>query len=309
MLTSWGVVAVVGAVAFTQLIGWDDVRAAVIMQALTPYLGLLLVPVASWGLWRRSYTTVTISCAIGFGLLVLATPLAFPATSPAVADHATLLRVGAVNLLYTNDRTADIAADLGARDLDVIVFNEYTPAHRQELLASPLADHFGQRIERPGPGGAGVAVWSRRPSTVNGELPDLENESLDVTIDGPDGDIRLLAVHPPPPVNKFDGWRRDLNTIERIARSAGPNTLLVGDLNVSPWHPTFRRLLDSGFTDAHAATGNGFSTSWPADGWIPAFVRIDHALFSAGLAAPAVEDFDVPGSDHRGFVVSVATVR
>ena len=35
------------------------------------------------------------------------------------------------------------------------------------------------------------------------------------------------------------------------------------------------------------------------------FVRLDHALTAHGLRSTAIEDFAVPGSDHRGFVVTV----
>ena len=39
----------------------------------------------------------------------------------------------------------------------------------------------------------------------------------------------------------------------------------------------------------------------------PTFVRLDHALMTDGLVATGIDDIDIPGSDHRGFVVSVAT--
>jgi hypothetical protein len=39
------------------------------------------------------------------------------------------------------------------------------------------------------------------------------------------------------------------------------------------------------------------------------FVRLDHALTTDNLVATHVEDFDIVGSDHRGFVVTVAPAR
>ena len=82
--------------------------------------------------------------------------------------------------------------------------------------------------------------------------------------------------------------------------------MVVGDLNSSYWHPDFRDLLDAGFVDAHIANGKGFSASWPTDMIGPAFVRLDHALTTGGLVSTDVADFEIPGSDHRGFVVTVA---
>jgi hypothetical protein len=38
-------------------------------------------------------------------------------------------------------------------------------------------------------------------------------------------------------------------------------------------------------------------------------VRLDHALTAGGLVSTDVDDFHVPGSDHRGLVVTVAPAR
>jgi hypothetical protein len=35
-------------------------------------------------------------------------------------------------------------------------------------------------------------------------------------------------------------------------------------------------------------------------------VRLDHALVGPGVVPTAIDDIQVPGSDHRGFVVDVA---
>ena len=113
-------------------------------------------------------------------------------------------------------------------------------------------------------------------------------------------------MHMATPFDDFDGWRNDLAIAREVGRTTTRPTLLIGDLNASYWHPDFRRLLDAGFVDAHAAAGSGFSTSWPTNGVIPPFVRLDHALTTAGLVSTAVDDVDVPGSDHRGMIVSVA---
>ncbi|MBG7605787.1 MAG: endonuclease/exonuclease/phosphatase family protein, partial [Actinobacteria bacterium] len=71
----------------------------------------------------------------------------------------------------------------------------------------------------------------------------------------------------------------------------------------------FRDLLKTKYVDAHIAAGRGFSASWPTGSLIPPFVRLDHALTTAGLVSTDVNDFDIPGSDHRGFVVTVAPTR
>jgi len=307
-LVAWLVVAVAGAVTLTQTFGWAGTRLVAIVQSLTPYLGLLLAPIGVVAVVRGRLALAATCGAIGLGILLLAAPLAVPDDQPPPRDGAAGLRVASANLLYGNDSIDDVAADLAELAPDVIVFNEYTPEHQRALRNSPLADRYPYRIDRSGLLAGGIAVWSTMPTSVD-EPPDTSTYSLDVTVDGPDGPVRVVAMHMPTPIDNFEGWRRDLMTAAEIGRTASGPTMVVGDLNASYWHPDFRALLDAGFVDAHSANGHGFSTSWPTDGLVPAFVRLDHALTIGGLVSTEVEDFEIPGSDHRGLVVTVAPTR
>jgi len=292
----------------TQAVGWSGTRLVAVVQSLTPYLGLVLAPIAVIALVQRRFSLATICGAVGLGALLLAAPLAFPDGQAEPDADATGLRVAAVNLLYGNDRIGEVAADLSAISPDVIVFNEYTPEHQTALQGSPLARDYPFRIDRSERLAGGIAVWSKTSVTVDA-YPDTYSYSVDLTVDGPDGPVRLVAMHVPTPINSFGDWRRDLQTAEQIGRTATGPTMVIGDLNSSYWHPDFRRLLDAGFVDAHSANGRGFSTSWPTDRIVPAFVRLDHALTVGGLVSTDVHDFEIPGSDHRGFVVTVAPAR
>ena len=304
-LIGWAIVALVGAVALSQAVGWTATRNVAIVLSLTPYLGLVLAPLVIIALWQRWLLLATVCAAIGVGILILAAPAAYPGDRPDPIAGAVGLRVASVNLLYSNDRIDDVVSTL--RDLapDVIVFNEYTAEHQSALQASDLADDYPNRIDRTDRYAGGIALWSREPVAI-GEHPDTYNHSLDVSVDGPDGDVRVVAMHVPTPLISFEDWQRDLATAARIGSDATSPTLVVGDLNASYWHPDFRELLDAGLVDAHIAHGKGFSASWPTDKIVPAFVRLDHALTTDGLVSTDVADFEIPGSDHRGFVVTVA---
>ena len=307
-LIGWLTVAVVGLIALSQAVGIAGTRLVAVAQTLTPYLGLLVVPVGVAAGALRRYTLAAVSAAIGLGILILAAPLVFPGGQPEPAPDATGLRVATVNLFYGNDRIDDVAPVLEALAPDVIVFTEYTPEHQAVLVDSPLAERYRYRIERPGRRAGGIAVWSSSPVDVD-EPPDTYSFSIDLTVEGPDGPVRIVAMHMPTPMNNFENWRRDLRTAETIGRNATGPTMVIGDLNASFWHPDFRALLDVGFVDAHNANGRGFSTSWPTDKIVPAFVRLDHALTIGGLVSTEVDDFEIPGSDHIGFVVSVSPTR
>ena len=307
-LVAWIVTALVGLLVLTQAVGLDGSRLVATVQALTPYFVAVVALPAVVALWRGWHAVGVTSSLVGLGLIVLGLPMVAPPGQPRPVDDATPVRIGAANLLYLNDRTDEVADALGDLDLDVVVLSEFTAEHQSVLDADPLASSFPFREERPGLDAGGVAVWSRFPVVVN-EAPDTVNYTLDVEIDGPDGAFRVLAVHPPTPVYDFDGWTRDLALIGDVARADDVPTLVVGDFNASYWHPAFRDLLATGLVDAHMAAGRGFSTSWPTDRDVPPFVRLDHALTDSGLVSTAVEDFDIPGSDHAGLVVSVVPAR
>lgn len=307
-VVAWAVVAVIGALTMTQALGVAGSEKIAVAQSLTPYVGLLLVPLILLALWRGRLAMVTVAAATGFGLLVLATPLAFPDSQPAPIDDAVGLRVASLNLWYENTDIADVDEAVADLRPDVVVFNEYTSEHQAALRATSLAVALPHHIDLVGPGPNGIALWSRYPVEQR-RRQDTFDDSLDVTVNGPDGEVRVVALHLTTPVVNFDAWRSDLHLVERIGRNASGPTLVIGDLNSTYWHPDFRRLLDVGFVDAHIAARKGFSTSWPMNWPIPPFVRLDHALTTGGLVSTHIEDFTGPGSDHRGLIVTVAPAR
>lgn len=300
--------ALVGAVMLSQAFGWAGTRMVAVLQSLTPYAIVVLGAIAVAALYRGEHRLAFTSGLVGIGGLWLAVPLVFSPGQPSPADGATGLRVATVNLLFSNDVIDEAADALVVQSPDVVVFSEFTAEHRAMLGDHPFAEGYGHRVEREGFGAGGIAIWSRFPLSEGDRLA-TRNYSLDVSVAGPDGPVDLLGVHAPTPIANFSGWRADLGIVDDHIGAADGPTLVIGDFNASYWHPGFRDLLDDGFVDAHMAHGRGFSTSWPTDRWFPPFVRLDHALTGNGLVSTAVSDFDVPGSDHRGFVVTVAPTK
>ncbi len=119
----------------------------------------------------------------------------------------------------------------------------------------------------------------------------------------------LVAAHPPPPLGAelAAARNRQLAALaEFMNRQPGPNRILVGDLNVTPWSPWFRRLLD-GAGLRNAQFGQGHLGTFPAFG-LPSILAlpIDHTLVSPDVRvlARSVGPGLPLGSDHR----PVATV-
>ena len=114
----------------------------------------------------------------------------------------------------------------------------------------------------------------------------------------------LVATHPPPPLTHALAGARNRQFIalaRRLQQDESPNRILVGDLNVTPWSPWFRKLLvDAGLRNSQ--TGKRVAGTYPAYG-LPSFlaIPIDHALVSPNIEVleRVVGPGSGLGSDHR----------
>ncbi|MEV6834580.1 endonuclease/exonuclease/phosphatase family protein [Streptomyces sp. NPDC051133] len=119
--------------------------------------------------------------------------------------------------------------------------------------------------------------------------------------------VRLQLAHPMPPLpRQVDLWRRELGRLRAFAAAGrGTPTVLAGDFNASQDHAAFRRILDTGLTDAARLSGHDRTPSWPARTASVIGAQIDHVLLSRDFTATGAHFLRVTGSDHRALVVDV----
>ncbi|MFM7685959.1 MAG: endonuclease/exonuclease/phosphatase family protein [Actinomycetota bacterium] len=306
----WAAAAVMLGLCLTQWFGVDDRRTVAALQALTPYVLVWSLPLGvAAALMKRPWLAISMAAPL-LTLAVLAAPIVFH-PDPADAAGAPTVSVAFANTLYSNPTPELAAAALAATDADVLVMAEFTP-EMQTALAAAVGDAYPHRSESvmPRPSSNGIAVWSRLPIVSGGPVEVGGRTAVDVTVQVAGTVVRVLAVHTSPPTHDAAYWGRQLRAVRDRAARGDVRTLVVGDFNGSRWHPSFRALLDSGWTDTHEAMGRGWSVSWPTDeGWLPpTFVRLDHALFGKGLSPTTLRDLDVPGGYHRGFTATYAVM-
>ncbi|CAN5834653.1 endonuclease/exonuclease/phosphatase family protein [soil metagenome] len=289
----------------TQVIGYTGNKYVASFQALTPYLLFSALPMAVITAITGRWPLAGVSGVIALVLMALTWPLVYPGGQPEAMPDATPLRVFHANLLYLNTDVDDLVPVIADLDVDVLAFTEYTSTHSAALHASAAVDDaFPYRIEEPGPAPGGTALWSRYP-LERLESPQTRFRTAIAIVDGPQR-IAVFVVHLPSPLLSVVQWNTELGQIQKLDTLPDIGYLVVGDLNASYWHPAFRRILGDGWRDAHQQMRRGLSTSWPNDlPLVPTFVRLDHALVNDRLVVNDIYDVDVPGSDHRGFVVTV----
>ena len=312
-LLVWAAVACVGLLAVSQATTRGSSFPLVyIGQALSPYLFALMVPVALAALWQRELLLGLTAAAVSLPLLVVSGPLIRP--TPLPDPTGPTVTVLSSNIWWRNgDLAAAVSTVLGA-DADVIVISELTDDIDDALTAAGVDESYPHRAGTPDNWSKGLGLWSRYPVISSRLLPVEGRTTVEAVIDVDGTAVRIIGAHPSQPISPEgrDTWKPALRQITEIALDpSAPPTVVVGDMNASWWHPPYRQMVAAGLVDVHNALGDVLSASWPANGRhnSPSFVRIDRALLTPGMTATAIDDLDVPGSDHVAFVVTVAVSR
>lgn len=302
----WVALAPILGLAVTQWFGIEGRRTITAFQALTPWVLVWSVPLALVASLCRRHVLALVSLLPLATLLVLSQPVVFHSDAPSAADSSPQLTIAYDNVLFINP-TPDVAAEtLLATDADVLVLAEFVVPVRDALEALVGDDDYPFRAEVVTRSSSSIGIWSRHRIVSGGVVDVGGRPTVDVVLDVDGHEIRVLGVHPNPPTFDADLWQMQLSAIGDHAAAGDLPTVIVGDFNASRWHPSFRSLLDRGWRDVHETLGRGWSVSWPMDEGLrpPPFVRIDHSLFGDGITPVALDDLDIPGSDHKGFVVT-----
>ena len=309
-LLAWAATSLMGLVALTQAAGSTPVSLIYVLQALTPMLLAPAFPLAAVAAWRRWWPLAGVNAVIAVALVLLVLPVVDHDTPPDVPAGAPVVRVAFANTYLDNRDPEAAATALLALDADLIGIAEYSPDVERALQAAGAFDGYPYRVGFSSWGRDGIVLYSRERIVSQRTAVRWTSPAVDAVVTVGGADVRVLVIHAKAGVNdrELDDWSIDLEAVHDEIVDADMPTVVLGDFNASRWHPDFRDVLhDTDFHDVHEWLGAGFSRPWPNDLPIPPFVRIDHALVY-GLVPTDVTDLDVPGSDHRGFVTTLAVV-
>ena len=258
---------------------------------------------------RRALGVVTAGLVLAHVLLVA--PSLGAAPLPAGVDDAPRLRVVVANLYVLNPDPQQAGRVLRALRPDVLVVPELDADGLAGLQQAGLMQDLPHTITQRESRDETVGLFSRLPLSetstraVGGRA--LPRASVDVGGVA----VRLLAVHPLPPISVFEGlWRAALADLLGEARDLDGPAVIAGDFNADRDHAPFRRLLTDGrLRDAHDERGRGLARTFPASA---PFLHLDHVLVHDGADARMlvrdVREFAIPGSDHLGVVADLAVL-
>ncbi|EKD83043.1 MAG: Endonuclease/exonuclease/phosphatase family, partial [uncultured bacterium] len=188
-------------------------------------------------------------------------------------------------LLNVNTRLGDaakVSEFIRETNPDIIVLEETNSKWLSDLAW--LHTSYPHTLAEPRDDNFGIALFSRLPfarsKVINLIGPGLP--SILAVVKTEQGDLHILATHPLPPVSsEYSIWRNEqLAQLPKYVNATQP-TLLLGDLNLTPWSYHFRKLLqETGLRDS--SQGYGVQPSWPNNN---PFLRLplDHVLHSPDI--------------------------
>jgi endonuclease/exonuclease/phosphatase (EEP) superfamily protein YafD len=231
-------------------------------------------------------------------------------TPPAVATaSAQNLSVVALNVNYRNDDYAAVRRYLALHSPDVIIIEEMTNAWQNALTDLNAGYPHQLGLARSDPFGLGV--WSRVPFT-EAELLDLGvpgSVHARMVLETGGHPLQIFAVHLSPPTGAAAAEQRNLQLRHLAAhlKASDLASLVVGDLNTTPFSPFFESLVNSaGLVDARRPAG--FHITWPTSA-LPVWIPIDHALITPSILVTSVRTGPDVGSDHYPLEVAVFCCR
>lgn len=286
---------------------------ALLLPLATPPFDALPATLA-WGLdlathWQFAYAAAWLALCLlctlrGRRWLWLAPAALLPlwTASPALprasnADRA--LIVVAANVHVGNRDPGPLAAWLRAQPADVVAISELTPAYADALLRT-LGDDYPYRAFAPDTSAFGIGLLARRPLTdVDLRRSDDGIPQLRAMIAAPAGPVRIVAVHPVPPMSAHWHAERDrlLHALADETVRDGTPTIVAGDLNATPWSSA---LTGAGRRGLYRA--GGFAPTWPTGRTL---IPIDHVLASADWRRGESARGPEIGSDHRPIRVTL----
>ena len=225
------------------------------------------------------------------------------------SDHTTdanTMQAMSFNVLTRNSNKQAVIDYVLESDATIVVLME-VDRNWLYALVDPLSNKYPYYEAAPRGDNFGMVMFSQIPFDESSiaDLGDDDLPSIDARFIGPDGKpFRVIGSHPLPPIGGFNWHSRNRQlaaVAESVARDETP-TLVVGDLNCTPWSPFFADLLRiGGLRDS--GKGFGIRSTWYVGGSAINSLPIDHVCVTDEIRIHSREIGPPLGSDHRAVSV------
>jgi len=253
---------------------------------------------------RAKYTTAVTVAAFAFINLYLVVPFdaEVHAKAPSTYRESKKFRALLINVNHGNQNYKKVREFIRLTDADFIVLLEVNEQWLEELQPLETAYPYRRGISLED---YGIGLFSRMPfeDAHIKVIGRVGNPSVigRFNIDGQR--FTLIGTHPEPPVSqtKAKNRNRQIAAIGQLISSQQGTTIVLGDLNITPWSPFFRDFLSkTGMRNSR--DGLGLQPTWPVR-FPPFWIPIDHFLVSPNVIVHNRTIGPDIGSDHYPVVV------
>ena len=212
--------------------------------------------------------------------------------APSAVGVGPSLSVVAANLHHRERDLQPLLGWLASVQPDLLVLTELTPSHARQIKA--IAGYPYRQLA-PEQGPFGIGLLSRHPLIEASLRRDADGiPCIDAVVDWNGQRIRVLGVHPMPPLSPHFHTARDGALRAWAAQAQALPTVLAGDLNATPWSSAFAGLAELGLRRA-----SGLAPTWPSAFVAISGLPIDQVLVSKAWSVQAHARGPDIGSDHR----------
>ena len=257
------------------------------------YAAILLAPAILQAVRRKFIQSGLWAVLSGLNVILVC---AHGSPGPARQPVGTPMRALLSNVRTGNREYGSVLRLVRERDPDFVVLEEVNALWLEQLRE--MRARYPHALLCPREDNFGVALFSKHPfekSEVlylgDAEVPSLKAE---IVLEG--RRVLLLATHPLPPGSPeyFHLRNGQLAAVAAYVRAENKPTILLGDLNATPWSPHFRRLTRK--TGLHLPAFS-LRPTWPTSCLLMG-IPIDHCLLSRDFAGLTRTVGPAIGSDH-----------
>ena len=221
------------------------------------------------------------------------------------SNRSTKLKILHFNVLTSNQNYAACIAAILAKEPDILGLVETSQQWLDHLKALDTLYPYAHKIPRDD--NFGITLFSkhrllntREESFGHYATPTIISEvELDNQI------ITVILTHPLPPIERqyFHGRNEQMRGLADFIQHQQLPTILIGDLNMTPWSPYFLKFIQNSGMVA-SSQGFGWNATWPQ---FPLFkIPIDHILTSKNCQTISFEVLGANGSDHNSILAVIS---
>ena len=215
------------------------------------------------------------------------------------------LRLMTLNCRYGRADADAIVREVRERGVDVLALQEVSADLVARLDRAGVAGALPHRVvgeeRETDNGGFNVLFTALEPVRTTSDAVDIPAADVpSATLGTGDGrTVTFVSAHPKSPMRGCEEWSRGVIGLGALAADADETrgACVMGDLNSSMEHPSFRSLIRAGFHDASFQQQAGPNPTFPRWTRWPR-LELDHILATRGARFDAVEAFEVKDTDH-----------